>query len=280
MNDITWGRALKIAVQEYGTEESDAMLLLEYAAQTDRNRIYRLLWDKIPAEVMERFCEVLNRRKTHLPVQYITGQTNFMGLEFMVTPDVLIPRPETELLTEMVIKASKGKSVLDLCTGSGCIAVSLAVLGNCKQVSAADISEKALSVARYNAKAHQSGIHWYCGDLFAPLGAERFDIIVSNPPYIPTGEITGLMSEVRDYEPHLALDGSGDGLEFYRRIAREAGDHLTPDGELFLEIGCEQGKEVEKLLSGAGFSSITIHRDYSGLDRMVHAKYMMGDSNV
>ena len=209
-----------------------------------------------------------------------------MGFELEVTPDVLIPRPETELLAERVIQACEAKDVLDLCTGSGCIAIAVRLLGNAKTVSASDISEEALAVAKKNAKLHNAEIAFREGDLFEAWSScsamekttvetgnstRKFDIIVSNPPYIPTAEIAGLMPEVREYEPLLALDGTEDGLLFYRRIAAECKEYLNPGGKVFLEIGCEQGRAVAELFRKAGFSNVQVYQDYAGLDRMVEA---------
>ena len=281
---VSWHQVLRAAQEDYAVEQSDAMLLLEYVSGCSRSEIRLRYREVIPENVAERFAELLEFRRQHIPVQYITGQQNFMGFELSVTPDVLIPRPETELLAERVIHACEGKDVLDLCTGSGCIAIAVRCLGKAKSVSASDISEAALAVAVKNARAHDAEIEFRQGDLFAAwtscgegmqpdAGNEddtrKFDIIVSNPPYIPTEEIAGLMPEVREYEPHLALDGTEDGLLFYRRIAAECREYLNPGGSLFLEIGCEQGREVAELFRKAGFASVQVYQDYAGLDRIV-----------
>jgi len=285
-NEVTWHRVLKDAQEAYGVDQSDAMLLLEYVSGYSRSEICLRYRDVIPEDVAERFAELLEFRGQHIPVQYITGQQNFMGFELSVTPDVLIPRPETELLAERVIHACEGKDVLDLCTGSGCIAIAVRCLGKAKSVSASDISEAALTIAAKNAKMHGAEIEFRQGDLFEAWEAcckgtrsdtvdeenkKCFDIIVSNPPYIPTEEIIGLMPEVREYEPLLALDGMEDGLQFYRRIAAECRTYLNPGGSVFLEIGCEQGKDVAELFRKAGFANVQIYQDYAGLDRMVEA---------
>ncbi len=267
----TWHQVLKAAQEDYGVDQSDAMLLMEYVSGHSRSEIRMRYGESIPEDVAERFDELLEFRRQHIPVQYITGQQNFMGFELSVTPDVLIPRPETELLAERVIHACEGKDVLDLCTGSGCIAIAVRCLGKAGSVSASDISEKALAVAAKNAKAHDAEIEFRQGDLFEAWNQIRFDIIVSNPPYIPTAEIAGLMPEVREYEPHLALDGTEDGLQFYRRIAAECRQYLNPGGRVFLEIGCEQGKDVAELFRKAGFANVQVYQDYAGLDRMVEA---------
>lgn len=298
---VCWHQVLKEAQEGYGVDQSDAMLLLEYVSGYSRSEIRLRYHEAIPEDVAERFAELLEFRMQHIPVQYITGQQNFMGFELSVTPDVLIPRPETELLAERVIHACEGMDVLDLCTGSGCIAIAVRCLGKAKSVSASDISEAALTVAVKNAKAHGAEIAFRQGDLFeawlvhesgnptavdadgglrdtihpdpceAGCAGMKFDIIVSNPPYIPTAEIAGLMPEVREYEPHLALDGTEDGLQFYRRIASECGKYLNPGGKVLLEIGCEQGRDVAELFRKAGFANVQVYQDYAGLDRIVEA---------
>jgi len=265
----TWHQVLQAAQEDYAVEQSDAMLLLEYVSGCSRSEIRLRYREVVPEDISERFAELLEFRRQHIPVQYITGQQNFMGFELNVTPDVLIPRPETELLAERVIHACEGKTVLDLCTGSGCIAIAVRCLGKAKSVSASDISEAALAVAVKNAKMHGAEIEFRQGDLFEAWNKLRFDIIVSNPPYIPTAEISGLMPEVREYEPHLALDGTEDGLLFYRRIAAECREYLNPGGSVFLEIGCEQGKDVAELFRKARFANVQVYQDYAGLDRIV-----------
>jgi len=285
-NHASWHQVIKEAQEDYGVDQSDAMLLLEYVSGLSRSEIRLRYREVIPEDTAERFAELLEFRRQHIPVQYITGQQNFMGFELSVTPDVLIPRPETELLAERVIHACEGKDVLDLCTGSGCIAIAVRCLGKAKSVSASDISEAALAVAAKNAKTHGAEIEFRQGDLFDAWAScceeklsdaengcstKKFDIIVSNPPYIPTAEITGLMPEVREYEPLLALDGMEDGLLFYRRIAAECREYLNPGGSVFLEIGCEQGKDVAELFRKAGFANVQVYQDYAGLDRIVEA---------
>lgn len=269
MTEHSWAETLKEAEKEFDPGSNDAGLLLEYVSGKTRMQLRLLSEEPIPKDVLERFRTILEQRRTHQPVQYLTGRQNFMGLELRVTPEVLIPRPETELLAEKVIQRCNGKTVLDLCTGSGCIAIAVQKLGKAASVAASDISEAALAVAKENAKELEADINWYCGNLFEAVGTMQYDIIVSNPPYIRSSEIPELMPEVRDYEPHLALDGSADGLEFYRRIAAGAAAHLVLGGELLLEIGCDQREEVCSLLEQAGFEQVVCHKDYSGLDRMV-----------
>ena len=217
-----------------------------------------------------RYQSWLDRRAAREPLQYITGSQQFMGLDFYVTPAVLIPRQDTETVAEYVLKALRpGEKALDLCTGSGCIGISLAVLGGAS-VMGADISEEALQVARENGRRlNCPGIRWVRSDLLEQIEDRDFDWIVSNPPYIPSGDISGLMPEVRDYEPRLALDGSGDGLHFYRRLARDCGGHLKPGGRVCFEIGSEQGPAVKELLESSGYEAVEILKDLAGLDRAV-----------
>ncbi len=251
------------------------------------------------AETEERFNELIERRASRIPLQHILGTQVFMGLEFAVSPDVLIPRQDTETLVERVLydrqRMENSPSLLDMCTGSGCIALSLAVLGDFRQVVAADISLKALAVAGENArrillrrwkdwKDENNGTSRFRliqSDLYDNIpGDMEFDMIVSNPPYIPTQVIQELEPEVRDHEPRLALDGAGDGLKFYRRLAAESGAHLKPGGCIYLEIGYDQGPAVRSLFEAAGFTNIEIIKDIPGQDRVVAAKWPQEGTHV
>jgi release factor glutamine methyltransferase len=201
-----------------------------------------------------------------------------MGLDFTVTEDVLCPRPDTEILTEEVLRElTDGSRFLELCTGSGCIAVSLLRYSNDCTGIATDLSEKALEIARKNADAilgeTSDALTFLQGDLWEALGdsEERFDFVISNPPYIPAGDIPSLMPEVRLHEPVMALDGGADGLDFYRRILEEAPRRLKGGGQIFLEIGYDQGAAVSRLCEEAGLIEISVIRDYGGNDRVVRA---------
>ena len=226
----------------------------------------------LPDHLCDEYFALLDRRSSGEPLQYITGTQEFMGLEFHVNENVLIPRQDTEILVETALSFMKPEDrVLDMCTGSGCILLSLAALGNMRAGTGADISSEALAVADRNRQRHHlDQIELIQSDLFENVSG-HYDMILSNPPYIPTAEIDGLMREVRDHEPHLALDGSRDGLAFYRRIARQAGDYLVHDGMLLLEIGWNQAEEVCALLEEAGFREIRVKQDLAGLDRVVYA---------
>ena len=249
----------------------DARLLFEYARQIDRNFYYLHMNDELSEADWNAYQDALQTRMGHVPLQYITGEQEFMGLSFAVNPHVLIPRQDTEILVEEAQKRiHAGMDALDLCTGSGCIIVSLSKYAPI-HAAASDISAQALKTAKENAKRHGVTVDFIESDLFEGI-TSRYDIIVSNPPYIPTEEIKTLMPEVREFEPFLALDGKEDGLFFYRKIIREANSHLKPDGFLLLEIGCGQGKDVACLMEAEGYKGITIRKDLSGLDRIVIGK--------
>jgi release factor glutamine methyltransferase len=213
-------------------------------------------------------------------VSYIIGRREFWSLDFIVTPAVLTPRPETELLVETAVEVVAAKSpprILDLGTGSGAIAVALAkeIIG--AEIVATDISREALEIARANARRHgvEDRISFLAGDLFAPVADIQgaFDLIVSNPPYIRRDDIAALPRDVRDFEPHIALDGGVDGLHFYRRIAGEAARYLSADGAIAMEIGAGMGEEVARLFTGAKFGSVRVEKDLAGLERVVSASF-------
>lgn len=270
-------KSVEQGLAEAGIEDSktDAWLLFEFVTGLKRTEYFLKMNEVMPKEQIDRLLQLAEERKKHIPLQHITGSQEFMGLEFIVTPDVLIPRYDTERLVEEVIKVSEGKSVLDLCTGSGCIALSILKLGNPTGVTASDISDKALDVAKKNYNRlfgdfSETTCNFLHSDMFKEIDS-RFDIIVSNPPYIKPCDIKELMPEVRDFEPYSALDGGEDGLDFYRIIAKEAESHLNEGGMLFLEIGYDQGDDVTKLLEACGYHDISVIKDYAGLDRVVKA---------
>ncbi|MFR7474694.1 peptide chain release factor N(5)-glutamine methyltransferase [Frisingicoccus sp.] len=266
---------------ENGTME--ARYLLEYIC--DLNWAQYLLQADTEADPQEerRYMEAVERRCTHYPLQYILGTAGFMGLEFMVNEAVLIPRQDTEILVETVLKEADipGGKLLDMCTGSGCILISLMVLGRYGRGVGVDVSEDALRVARMNGIFNRENwekngrgandILWLQSDLFEEVNG-RFDVIVSNPPYIPAAVIETLMPEVREYEPRQALLGADEGLEFYKKIAEAAKEYLNPEGWLFFEIGCEQAEAVSEILSENGFREIHTVRDLAGLDRVVYGR--------
>ncbi len=247
----------------------DAWLLLAMVCKIDRNFYYMHMNEELPEPAQAEYTSVLQKRAKRIPLQHMTGEQEFMGLRFLVNSDVLIPRQDTEILVEEAIKKIRpGMDVLDVCTGSGCIIISIAKNISGIRAAALDISREALLVAKNNAKLHGVSIEFSESDLFAEIHG-TYDVIISNPPYIPTDEIDTLMPEVREFEPHLALDGSQDGLLFYRRILDEAQYHLKPGGHLLFEIGCDQGQAVCGLLKQAGYSEIAVAKDLAGLDRVV-----------
>lgn len=249
--------------------KTDAWMLLEMAAKIDRNYYYMHMDDEITKEQLEEYEWVLKKRSEHIPLQYIVGETEFMGLPFKVNSSVLIPRQDTETLVEEALKVAKpGMKVLDMCTGSGCIIISILHYGKELEGYASDISRHAINVAKENAKLNHIAISFQTGDLFDHIKG-KYDMIVSNPPYIRTEEITKLMPEVQNFEPFDALDGKEDGLFFYRRIVEQAGDYLNPGGHLLFEIGYDQGQDVSELMEQAGFKNVRVIKDLAGNDRVV-----------
>ena len=272
MREVLESGSKKLALAGIEEAELDARYILEYITGLNMAQYFIHSEDIIEKDKAEEFFRLIERRSKRIPLSYVIGTRDFFGLTFKVDENVLIPEQETELLVEEVIKHSEGKSVLDMCTGSGCIAISIALFGKSSKVAASDISEKALEVARENAKSLKAGeISFIQGDMFENV-TDKFDIIVSNPPYIETREIDELMPEVRDYIPRLALDGDIDGLKFYRIISKEAVKKLNKNGRIFYEIGYNQSRAVASILFENGFTDITVIKDYSGLDRIVMAK--------
>lgn len=250
--------------------ELDARLLLEEVCGTDRNDLLVHGDKEIPPEQCDRYVEYIQRRQKREPLQQITGYQEFMGLRFKVTPDVLIPRQDTEILVEEVMRyVHDGMHILDMCTGSGCILLSLLKYSNDCEGTGCDISEPALKVAEGNAKELSLNASFVQSNLFENISG-KYEFIVSNPPYIPTGVIPTLMEEVRDHEPVSALDGREDGLYFYREIVEKAGEYLYPGGMLFFEIGYDQAEKVSSLMRKAGYQEVTVCKDLAGLDRVVY----------
>ena len=303
--NIAGSTAQKIAVQEQHGDLLESGNALECAE----------LWLE---EKLSAYENALKKRAARIPLQQIIGQQEFMGLSFFVNEHVLIPRQDTETLVELVLQEQKDKdiSILDMCTGSGCIAVSLKKLGGYAHVEGADISEEALKVAKRNSeeilensdvnndavssrteqiqncmnltnnqnkqnnsakhkiseasKLSQTGVTFRHSDMFSSFReTEQFNVIVSNPPYIPSAVIEELEPEVRDHEPRGALDGTADGLYFYRILAEECAKHLTPGGHVYFEIGYDQGMAVKKLLDNHGFKDTRVIQDLAGKDRVV-----------
>lgn len=271
---LNWGIS---QLGEAGIEEKDidAWCLFEYVTKMTRTKFFMESMDTISDSLFVKYQECISKRKQHYPVQYITNEQQFMGYNFYVDESVLVPRSETEELviyTEQLVGESELKmpKVLDMCTGSGCIAVSLKLRNNNFNITAVDISADALFIACKNADKLNAEINCVQSDLFSELSEEnKFDVIVSNPPYIETREIDALMDEVRKYEPVIALDGYEDGLYFYRKIIEESLSYLNPGGVLVFEIGYNQGQSVSKLMIENGFSKVKVKKDLAGLDRIV-----------
>ena len=265
----------KDRLEKAGIQEAalDARLLLEEVCGTDRNTLLAHGDRAVTEEEETQFLIFVERRSTHEPLQQITGWQEFMGLRFSVTEDVLVPRQDTETLVEEVMRYLRdGMEILDVCTGSGCILLSLLRYSNgCRGVGC-DISEKALAVAGQNAKELGISAQFIQSDLFESIEG-RFEYIVSNPPYIRKDVIPTLMEEVRDHEPLIALDGGEDGLDFYRKITREATEHLYSGGMLFFEIGYDQGEAVKLLMEEEGYEEVTVSQDLAGLDRVVYGTF-------
>lgn len=261
-----------LAVAGVPEPEADAWYLFEYVTGRNRASYFLHMDDRLDSLQQEKLEELTRLRMERIPLQYITGSQEFMGYSFLVSPATLIPRQDTEILAEEVSKMADGKSVLDLCTGTGCILISLAKRCRLKKAVGTDISPETVETARKNAIRLQAEALFYCGDLFQAVPSnERFDIIVSNPPYIPTAVIDTLMPEVKEHEPVSALDGDTDGLKFYRKIIQNAGAYLTEQGQIFFEIGCEQAADVSALLAEHGFTNIRVVKDFARLDRVVCA---------
>lgn len=268
-------------LQAAGIEETalDARLLLEAVCGTDRNDLLVHGEQQVAPEAEEKYLNWIRQRAEHIPLQQLTGEQGFMGLTFNVNEHVLIPRQDTEILVEEVLKElHDGMRVLDMCTGSGCILLSLLHYSNDCEGLGVDLSAEALEVAGRNVlkvltpeKAEHA--HFLQSDLFEKVEG-KFEIIVSNPPYIASAEVEKLMPEVRDHEPRMALDGTEDGLYFYRRIIEEAGKHLVSSGMLFFEIGYDQGQAVSELMRTEGYCEVQVVQDYVGLDRVVFGTYV------
>jgi release factor glutamine methyltransferase len=258
----------------------EAEILLAHVLKFKRIELYTNHEKLVTPAELGKFKAMIQRRSQHEPIAYITNNQPFMSLDFYVDRNVLIPRPETELLVEQVVSCSSERNrgascqlLVDLGTGSGCIAISLAKFLPTVKVIGTDSSPEALAIAQKNAETHNvtERCEFRQGDLFEPI-QEKIDLIVSNPPYIPSKEIDGLMTDVKDWEPRTALDGGPDGLDYIRKIIAEAPNHLSPNGTLFMEIGFDQGERVKKLAEEAGkYVEVKIIKDLNGKDRILKA---------
>ena len=266
-----------LVLQEQNIEDAsnDAWLLLEFVTGMTRSRFYVDGFVQMKPEEEQVYFELIEKRTKRIPLQHITGVQEFMGLTFQVNEHVLVPRQDTEILVEEAekyLKQNPGVKVLDMCTGSGCIAISLKVRNPGIQCMAVDISKEALKVAAQNKEKLQTEVALIESDMFANVSGE-FDVIVSNPPYIPTKVIEELEEEVRLHDPFGALDGKEDGLHFYRILAEKSPQYLKKGGKIYMEIGHDQSLAVEKLLEDAGFSEIYTKKDLARLDRVVSGVY-------
>ena len=285
---MTWQALMKEELErlrqaDIPEADSDIRLLaMDVAGCTYSTLILRMA-EEVTEKQAQRLHAYVTERMTHKPCQYILGTQEFMGYEFATAEEVLIPRPETELLVEEACRIAENwkdtpdgrkRRVLDLCCGSGCIGISFSKLRHGRDlVELADISDAAIALTKKNRERLQADCAVIQTDLFMQIEG-KYDMIVSNPPYIRTDEIPKLMAEVRDFEPHLALDGKADGLYFYDKIIREAREYLYEDGYILFEIGQDQLDAVRGLLVENGYTDIKGIKDYAGLDRIVTARYL------
>ena len=258
-------------LQNAGIEdfEYESWAFLDWKLHIDRAEFYMNPNGEVKEELLAELESVLKQREQRVPLQYLMGECEFMGYDFYVDERVLIPRQDTETLVEEALKVVKPEmKVLDMCTASGCIIVS--IVHNIPEVegTATDISKQALLVAKENAKLNQVSVTFERSDLFDNVTG-TYDVIVSNPPYIRTGEVVKLMPEVQEFEPMEALDGKEDGLYFYRKIIKECKAYLKPGGHILFEIGYDQGEAVSGLLKEAGFKNVTVIKDLAHNDRVV-----------
>lgn len=268
----------------------DAQELYCYLTGLDKVSLFLKAEEEVDPEIEEKYMELIRRRAERIPLQHITGVQEFMGYTFKVNPHVLIPRQDTEtLVTEAAktiqstpreklsffekLKGRKEWDVLDLCCGSGAVGISLAKICSNVRVTATDISAEAVKTAEANAEDLRVKVRFLTGDMFEPVKGRKFDMIVSNPPYIRTNMISILQEEVKDHEPLNALDGGRDGLDFYRTIVEKAADFLKPEGFLLVEIGHDQGEDLRKMLKDSGkYSPAVVIKDLPGRDRVVKCK--------
>lgn len=281
MKENTISRQLSIATEQLekaGIENArlDAEVLLAYVLNSRRLALYVQIAKVLTAEQITRYKNLIKRRAERIPVAYLTGHKEFMGLNFAVTPDVLIPRPDTEVLAQGVIEHlqefNRNLKLADLGVGSGAICVSILKYVENITAAAVDISKHALEIAKFNAQKFNvdDRIKFYEGNLFEPLEGQIFDVIVSNPPYVATEEFKNLQPEIEE-EPKSALDGGSDGLNFYRKIIEAAPKFLTDDGFLAMEIGYKQSDAVQNLLRENNFKYIQVWKDLAGIERVLAA---------
>lgn len=276
---MTYGEAyqmgyVQLEYSEIKEAKLDARLLLEFICDTNRNDLLVHPEREITAEQEIKYFQCIERRATCEPLQYITGEQEFMGLTFLTDPSTLIPRQDTEtLVEEVLLHLHDGMEILDVCTGSGCILLSLLKYSNDCIGVGCDLNPDAVLLAQKNAEMLGLDATFVQSDLFEHIEG-KYDMIVSNPPYVETAVIETLDMVVKGYEPHTALDGGADGLDFYRRLVTQAKPFLRKEGMLFFEIGYNQAESVSRLLAEAGYIEVTVKKDLAGLDRVVYATYM------
>lgn len=272
------------SLEAAGVDEAalDAWYLLEYVTGISRAAYYGEPERELEKEQALRYLECIESRKKRIPLQHITGEQEFMGYPFYVNEHVLIPRQDTETLVEEAVKLIRSRKkreikVLDMCTGSGCILLSILKMCKGTEGVGCDISEDALIVAGRNANRLNIEAKWIQSDLFTEFkkitDKEKYDVIVSNPPYIRTSDIEDLQEEVRVYDPKIALDGGEDGLSFYRKIVKDSIFYLKDKGRLLFEIGCDQAEDVSALMKESGYEDVAVKKDLRGLDRVVSGIY-------
>lgn len=256
----------KAKIQDF---KIDAFMLLEHTFKIDRATYLLNKDDQADNELLYIYQKLIERRAEHEPCQYIIGKCNFCGYDIEVNENVLIPRQDTEVLVEEALKVlPEEANVLDMCTGSGCIIIALQKFRPDIKAAACDISEEALKVAERNINKQECDINLVQSDLFENIKG-KFDLIVSNPPYVTEAEYGKLMEEVAGHEPRIALVAGEDGLDIYKRLIKEAPEYLKSNGILALEIGCDQADDVSELMNENGFDEIKVVKDLAGLDRVV-----------
>lgn len=250
--------------------KTDSWLLLAMACKIDHTYYYMHIDEEMLEEQFHEFEGLIKKRAERVPLQYITGEQQFMGLKFHVNSNVLIPRQDTETLVEEALKIVRpGMKIMDMCTGSGCILISILKNAHSVEGIGYDISKQAINVAKENAKLNEVPAVFERSDLFEDVVETDFDMIVSNPPYIPTAIVATLMPEVSQFEPHNALDGRGDGLYYYSKILEQCRNYLKPEGYMLFEIGHDQGDAVSSMMRLAGFSEVHVIKDLARNDRVV-----------
>jgi release factor glutamine methyltransferase len=278
----TIGSLVKWATDDFRTRgienpRLDAELIVAHVLGIDRTRVIIESLRPLEGAELSRLRELVKRRRSREPIAYLRGTREFYGLPFKVDPRVLIPRPDTEALVDTALTrtahVSLSMRLLDLCTGSGCVAIAIAKQRPTGKITATDVSGDALAVARENAyRLGAYNVAFAQGDLFEAAPSHRFDVITANPPYIASGEIPELMADVRDFEPRLALDGGADGLDFVRRILDGAPGRLEKDGVLAMEIGAGEADATRGLFAERGWRDLEIARDYGKIERVVSGR--------